>query len=178
MGSFLKPGKLVRHSDTLYSTHYTYYSKRHRELTRKYAPRLSKDLVKIEEELSLTGHKIILRPLKDYYNGITFASHKLVYIDPRRRSYPEVLRTLVHECLHLKQIQDKVLRWDRKKLSLIWEKKVFSVMDLISADLVEKQDIYNSLPWEIDVNEKEGDLYYKITGKRKLPKIRMKVGQE
>jgi len=176
MGSYLKPGKLVKHSDTLYSTHYTYYSKGCREWTRKYASKLSNDLFKIEEELNLSKHRIIFKPLKSDYNGITFASHNLSYIDPRRRSYPELLRTTVHECLHLKQIQDKVLRWDRKKLALLWEDEVFPLAELVSVDLRYDQYTYNNLPWEIDVDKKEADLYLKITG-RKLPKIRRKVGE-
>lgn len=177
MGSFLKPGKLVKHSDTLYSTHHTYYGKKCRDMTRKYVPRLVKDLKKIEDELGLENHKIILRPLKHLYNGMTFASHRLAYVDPNRRSYPELLRTVVHECLHLKQIQDKRLNWDRNKLALRWEGKSFPVMELVSIDIRENHDWYHGLPWEIDVDNTEGDLYMKITGKKKLPKIRMKVGE-
>lgn len=164
MGSLLNPGKLVRHSNTFYSTHYAYYGTRCKNHTRKYSKRLINDLERVEDILKLKKHKIILRPLRVLYNGLTFPSLNIAYVDPMRKTYGEVLHTVIHESIHLKQVQDKRLEWCKKTTNLIWEGQEYAVMDVA----------YVEAPWELDVKEREVEIYKELTGKN-LPKITRKV---
>ena len=164
MATLLNPGRLVQHSDTFYSTHYAYYGKRCRVHTRKYTKRLVDDLKRVEDMLKLKKHSIILRPIHTLYNGLTFPSHKLAYIDPMRHTYGEILHTTIHECLHLKQVQDKRLNWCKSSMNLVWEGETYAVMEVA----------YKEAPWETDVREQEEEIYFKISGK-KIPKGKKKV---
>ena len=165
----LIPKYLVELSPTVYITQNAWYGP-DRNYIRKLMPGIIRDIDKLEETLGIDGHHFIFRYLARVYNGYTYPSTAVAFIDPRRRSYDEVLHTIVHEALHLKQVQDGYLKWEKKSCSLIWKGTPYSVVE----ELADKNyETYRKLPWEIDVENAQDKIFRNLTG-RHVPAMRKK----
>ena len=153
------PKKLVLIAPRIWATHAVWYGPK-RKFVRGLFPKFIEDVEKIEKELKLnSNHSFIFRHLSKQCLGLTYPACSKTFIDPRRYSYDEVLFTTIHESLHLKQIQDGKLKWDKKKLSLTWkDKPVDNIIILTSAN----KESYNKLPWEQDVIKKQGKIFIKL----------------
>lgn len=161
---------LICLSPTLFVTHAAWYGK-NKAFNRNHIPSILKDVREIEDELQLTAHRFIMRALRaKNLNGLTFPATSLSYVDPRRRTYDELLFTFLHESLHLKQVQDGDLRWDDKHSSLVWKGKHYSNERELNELSIEK---YNLLPWEIDVATKQSSIFTKIFN-REPPRLHCK----
>jgi len=156
------PKNLVLISPRIWATHAAWYGPK-RKFLRSLFPRFTEDVAKIEKELKLgANHSFIFRNLSNPCLGLTYPSCSKTFIDPRRYSYDEVLYTTCHESLHLKQVQDGKLLWNKEELSLTWKgKPIENIISLTSAN----KESYNSLPWEQDVIKKQSKLYVKLFNK-------------
>lgn len=161
--SLLRPKNLIELGQNLFATRHTYYHKNSRDYVREYAEKLGSTVIRINEELGLLGHRFILRPLPSDLNGLTFPSISTAYIDPRRK-IKNLIFTFCHEALHLQQVQENRLVWDRNKQGVLWEGKLFEVSQ-------NSDDDWRNLPWEIDVFKKENQLFLKVSDYKKPPKV-------
>lgn len=166
------PKRLVEITPTLYVTRSVWYGKKNRLIKRHFS-QLIQDVIKIENELGLKGHKFILRPIKRKAFGLSFPAKNISYIDPCRKTYDEFIATFLHEGLHLKQIQRGDLQWNRTKQALMWKDQVYLNADSAPVDEIAFNE-YKELPWEAEVSKKIGKLYMKIFNKE-LPETNKKV---
>lgn len=154
------PKKIIHLADNLYATPNAWYGPKNEKLRSK-LPRLCKDILKIENELSLSGHRFIVRKLSKEVLGLTYPTSLTSFIDPRRARYNELLYTFLHEGIHLKQSIDGDLSWSREDMSLKWKGTTYENIDSINW---ENLKYYNKLPWEVDVLKKQGGIYLKLFG--------------
>ena len=153
------PKKLIHLVDNIYATPNAWYDPKNR--LRKRLPKLAKDINKLENELSLVGHKFILRKLPKDTLGLTYPTTLTSFIEPRRNRYNELLYTFLHEGIHLKQCIDGDLSWSREEMSLKWKGATYENIESIN---FENLKYYNKLPWEVDVLKKQGKIYTKLFG--------------
>ena len=125
------PCHLVRLAPNLFATQGAWYGK-NKHHVRKIHKRLIKDVKKVEDALGLRDHKFVLRPLPGEPLGLTFPTLRIAYVEPRRYSYMEVLSTVLHEGLHLRQVQDGRLEWSRAKWSLLWDGRTHDNIDRVT----------------------------------------------
>ena|SRR3990170_3392450 len=153
----------------LFVTNSAWYGK-HKHFFRKIYPKINDDIKKIKANIGLKNFVILFRFLPKRLNGCTYPSTGFVYIDPRRYTYDELLITIIHEALHVKQIEDGKLKWDKKLRSRMWNNEP---IDIIAA--VNQLGYANrKLPWEIDVDKNQNKVFRKVF-KRKIPPMNPKM---
>lgn len=104
----------------------------------------------VEEVVGLTGsYQIIFRDLSPHFNGLALPSKpNVAYIHPYRSRFDGILLTLVHECIHLKQFEDKQLEWHSEYMKFSWEGKLYRSDKACPLT-------YMDIPWERDAIERE-----------------------
>lgn len=153
------PIHIIHLIDNIWATPNAWYDPKNKLI--KKLPKLAKDIHKIENELSLSGHKFIIRKLSKYTLGLTYPTSLTAVIEPRRSHYNELLFTFLHEGIHLKQCIDGDLEWSWEEMSLKWKGATHENIDSIN---FENLKYYNKLPWEADVLQKQGKIYNKLFG--------------
>jgi hypothetical protein len=168
LNKLIEPGKLVQISPTLFATVGAYYNKRYRNATREHLPQYVKVIDALNELLELKDHRFVLKPIPNFWNGVTIPTNRIAFVDPRRQTFAEIVATTCHEALHLKQLQDGFLRWDDKTKNLVWMGIPYETGDV--PDPAQKDyDTYKKLPWEADVESREKSVFQHICKATKLP---------
>jgi len=168
------PRHLVQLAPTLFATQAAWYGKKN-HFVRKIHSRILRDVERVNAELGLKDHMFVLRPIPGAAFGLTFPTIKTAYIDARRKSYREVLSTLLHEGLHLQQVQHGRLKWSSVKFSLVWDGKSHHNVAEYKSELTEETLMqYRALPWETDVTSRHDNLYRKLF-KKNPPMLNDKV---
>jgi hypothetical protein len=152
-------GRSVEFLPTLHCDEKTYNTQKTRKYINRYRSKLEFIIPSLEKVLGLDGsHLFLLCSVRPKYFGITIPSVRVAYIDPSRRSIDGLVRTLVHEGLHLKQIQDKRLVWNERKRTLQWEGKAVVNYNY------KNMEGYRNLPWEKDVYDNEQRVIDELVG--------------
>lgn len=164
----ITPGKLVEIAPTLFATVGAYYNKKYKNATRENLSEYIRVIEHLNRILELRDHRFVLKPIPNFYNGVTIPINKTAFIDPRRYTFAEVVATTCHEALHLKQIQDGILRWDDKIKQLIWNDAPFDMSDIPDPSHKDYAR-YRELPWETDVEAQERRLFIRVCKSASLP---------
>jgi hypothetical protein len=146
---------------TLFVTPDVWYNKG--KLFRNKLPKFKKDVAKIENELGLKGHKFILCAIRHKATlGSTVPNLYESKIDPRRKSYDELLGTILHEGIHLQQAILGKLVWNRYETQYFWNGKPAGKP--ISKGKIEFA-AYKQLPWEIEAWSLTPKIFEKLFNK-------------
>jgi len=168
LSKLIEPGKLVQISSTLFATVGAYYNNRYRNATREHLPDYIRVIDALNETLELKDHRFILKPIPNFWNGVTIPVNRIAFIDPRRQTFAEIVATTCHEALHLRQLQDGFLKWDDKDKNLVWMGTPHVTVD-IPDPAQHDYETYKKLPWEVDVEAREKSVFLQVCKVTKLP---------